>query len=144
MSLFSNLICLRGIYHNFKFKRDKKMQEFMLFIRTEGDPWAKMSPEQMQNHVQKGMAYIGGLMKSGKLKSAQPLAMEGKTISGEKGFLKDGPYNETKEVIAGYFHLIAKDFDEAVEIAKANPIFEDGLGAKIEIRPMKIVGGINN
>ncbi|HXA01785.1 MAG TPA: YciI family protein [Cytophagaceae bacterium] len=120
------------------------MQEFMLFVRTEGDPWAKMSAEDMQSHVKKGMEYIGGLMKSGKLKSAQPLAMESKTISGEKGFLKDGPYNETKEIIAGYFHLIAKDFDEAVEIAKANPIFEDGLGAKIEIRPMKTVSGINN
>lgn len=120
------------------------MQEFMLFIRTEGDPWAKMSPQEMQNHVQKGMNYIGGLMKSGKLKSAQPLAMEGKTISGEKGSLKDGPYNETKEVIAGYFHLIVKDFEEAMEIAKANPIFEDGLGAKIEVRPMKVVGGIND
>ena len=119
------------------------MKEFMLFIRTEGDPWQKMSPGEMQAHVQKGMAYIGGLMQKGIIKSAQPLDMSGKTISGEAGALKDGPFNETKEVIAGYFHIVAKDLEEAISIAKANPIFEDGLGAKIEVRPIKTVEGIN-
>jgi hypothetical protein len=28
-------------------------------------------------------------------------------------------------VIAGYFHIIANDIDEAVEIAKQNPMFKD-------------------
>jgi len=119
------------------------MQEFMLFIRTEGDPWQLMSPEQMQAHVQKGINYIGGLMEKGILKSAQPLDMQGKMVSGEPGAFKDGPFNETKEVIAGYFHIVAKDLDEALTIAKKNPIFEDGLGAKIEVRPIRTVEGIN-
>ena len=119
------------------------MQEFMLFIRTEGDPWQLMSPEQMQVHVQKGINYIGGLVEKGVLKSAQPLDMQGKMISGATGSLKDGPFNETKEVIAGYFHIVAKDLDEAISIARKNPIFEDGLGAKIEVRPIRIVEGIN-
>ena len=119
------------------------MQEFMLFIRTEGDPWQLMSPEQMQAHVQKGINYIGGLMEKEVLKSAQPLDMQGKMLSGAAGSIKDGPFNETKEVIAGYFHIIAKDMDEALVIAKKNPIFEDGLGAKIEVRPIRVVEGIN-
>lgn len=119
------------------------MKEFMLFIRTEGDPWQTMSPAQMQEHVQKAMNYIGGLTEKGVIKSAQPLDMAGKTISGESGALKDGPFNESKEVIAGYFHILAKDLDEAISIAKANPIFEDGLGARIEVRPIRTVEGIN-
>jgi hypothetical protein len=119
------------------------MQEYMLFIRTEGDPWQLMSPEEMQAHVQKGINYIGGLMEKGILKSAQPLDMQGKMISGAAGSLKDGPFNETKEVIAGYFHILAKDMDEAMTIARKNPIFEDGLGAKIEVRPIRNVEGIN-
>ena len=118
------------------------MQEFMLFIRTEGDPWQLMSPEQMQAHVQKGINYISGLMEKGILKSAQPLDMQGKMISGAAGTLKDGPFNETNEVIAGYFHIVPKDMDEALAIAKKNPIFEDGLGAKIEVRPIRTVEGI--
>jgi len=115
----------------------------MLFIRTEGDPWQLMSPEQMQAHVQKGINYIGDLMEKGVLKSAQPLDMQGKMLSGAAGSIKDGPFNETKEVIAGYFHIVAKDMDEALAIAKKNPIFEDGLGAKIEVRPIRVVEGIN-
>ena len=116
----------------------------MLFVRTEGNPWQEMSPEKMQEHIQKGMAYITKLGEDGILKSGQPLDMSGTTISGKAGALKDGPFNESKEVIAGYFHIVAKDLNEAISIAKANPIFEDGLGAKIEVRPVKVVEGIND
>ncbi|HYD22383.1 MAG TPA: YciI family protein, partial [Flavipsychrobacter sp.] len=64
-------------------------------------------------------------------------------ISGKPGSLKDGPYNETKEVIAGYFLIQAANLDEAMQIAKENPVFEDGTGARIEVRPIKIMEGIN-
>jgi hypothetical protein len=119
------------------------MKEFMLLIRTEGDHLTTLSPEQQQQHLQKVMAYMGGLMKSGKLKSAQPLEMEGTLISGTKGKLKDGPYNESKEVIAGYFLIQAKDLAEATQIARENPVFEGGTNARIEVRPIKVMEGIN-
>lgn len=115
----------------------------MLLIRTQGDHLENLSPEQQQQHVQKVQGYIGKLMNEGKLKGAQPLTMEGKIISGSKGALKDGPFNETKEVIAGYFLIAANDLNEAIEIAKANPVFEDGTDARIEVRPIKIMEGIN-
>lgn len=118
------------------------MKEFMLFIRTEGDHLANLSAEEQQKHVQKVGSYISKLMQEGKLKGAQPLEMEGKIIQGKKGTFKDGPFNESKEVIAGYFHILAKDLIEAVEIAKANPMFEDTEG-RIEVRPIKKMEGIN-
>src|SRR4051812_17677387 len=120
------------------------MKEFMLFIRTEGDPWQILSPEEQQQHVQKGINYISNLMKEGKLKGAQPLEMEGSVVSAKQGSLKDGPFNETKEVIAGYFHILARDMEEAIRIARANPIFEDKIDARIEVRPVKVVEGIND
>ncbi len=119
------------------------MKEFMLLIRTTGDHLAALPQEQQQQHLDKVMAYMGGLMKSGQLMSAQPLEMEGNMISGAKGKLKDGPYNETKEVIAGYFLIQAKDLEEANQIARENPVFEDGTSARIEVRPIKIMTGIN-
>jgi hypothetical protein len=119
------------------------MKEFMLLIRTQGDHLVELSAEQQQQHVEKVMGYIGGLMKNGKLKSAQPLTMEGTIISGTKGSLKDGPFNETKEVIAGYFLIEANDLNEAIQIAKENPVFEDGTSARIEVRPIKVMEGIN-
>jgi hypothetical protein len=119
------------------------MKEFMLLIRTEGDHLTKLSPEQQQQHLQKVMHYMGKLMESGKLKSAQPLDMDGVIVSGTKGKLKDGPYNETKEVIAGYFLIEAKNIEEAIQIARENPVFEDGTDARIEVRPIKVMEGIN-
>jgi hypothetical protein len=56
------------------------------------------------------------------------------------GIIKDNSFNESKEVIVGYFHIVAKDIQEAVDIAQANPIFND-ISAKIEVHLMKAVGG---
>jgi hypothetical protein len=120
------------------------MKEYMLLIRTEGDHFLTLSAEEQQEHIQKVMIYIEGLMKAGKLKSAQPLDMESAIISGTKGKLKDGPFNESKEVIAGYFMILANDMQEAIEIGKRNPVFESSETARIEVRPIKILEGINS
>jgi hypothetical protein len=119
------------------------MKEFMLLIRTEGDHLLTLSAEEQQQHIQKVMVYIEDLMKAGKLKSAQPLELESVIISGTKGKLKDGPFNESKEVIAGYFLILAKDIKEATEIGKRNPVFESATNARIEVRPIKVLEGIN-
>jgi len=116
------------------------MKDFLLLIRTEGDVWTSLSPKELQNHIEKGTAYIGKLMKEGKLKSAAPLDKGSRIISSVDGTIKDGPFNESKEIIAGYFHIVATDIQEAVEIAKANPIFKD-IPTKIEVHLMKPIGG---
>ncbi len=118
------------------------MNEFMLFIRSEEEPKANFSPEQLQLHVEKIGGYIKKLVDEGKMKSAQPLEMEGRMLSYQNGKIVDGPFNETKEVISGYYHLLAKDLDEAIEIAKQDPRFEEGIW-RIEVRPIKKVDGIN-
>jgi hypothetical protein len=123
---------------------NSQMKEFMLLIRTEGDHLLTLSPEERQKHIQKVMVYIEDLMKTGKLKSAQPLDLESVIISGTKGKLKDGPFNEAKEVIAGYFLILAKDMKEAIEIGKRNPVFEIATTTRIEVRPIQILEGIND
>src|SRR5205823_2199351 len=114
------------------------MKEFMLLIRNENDSKSNFSSEKNQEFLNACMVYINDLMKQGKLKSAQPLIREGKIISCSKGAWKDGPFNETKEVIVGYYHIVAKDLDEAIEIAKGNPEFEYTPNARIEVRPIKM------
>ena len=114
----------------------------MLFIKTKGDHLQGMSPEQQQAHVKKIGDYIRSLMQQGKLKGAKPLEMGGVMIHGSKGSFKDGPINEVKEVIVGYFHIVAADINEAIAIAKANPMFEDAEGV-VEVRPIKQMEGIN-
>ena len=114
------------------------MKEFLLILKTEGSVWSDLSPEQLQKHMEHGTAYIGKLMKEGTIKSAQPLDIGSRIITRTNGVLKDGPFNESKEVVAGYFHIVAKDMDNAVEIAKANPIFND-IPTTIEVHPMKMI-----
>ena len=111
----------------------------MLLIRNEGDGKANLSPEEQQTFLKACQVYIEDLMKNGNLKGAQPLVREGKMISGTPGAFKDGPYNETKEIIVGYYHILANDLDEAIAIAKGNPEFEFVKGAKIEVRPIKMM-----
>lgn len=114
----------------------------MLLIRSEGDQLWTL--EEREDHLKKVRIYIADLIKDGKLKSAQPLDFEGTMISGTMGKLKDGPFNESKEVIAGYYLIVAKDMEEAAQIGRMNPIFETSARARIEVRPIKFLEGIND
>jgi hypothetical protein len=115
------------------------MKEFMLLIRNMADGKAGLSPEQQQDFLNACQVYIEDLIRKGNLKSAQPLVREGKMVSGTPGAFKDGPYNEVKEIIVGYYHILARDLDEAVAIAQGNPEFAFVKGARIEVRPIKMI-----
>ena len=54
-------------------------------------------------------------------------------FSGSKRTVIDGPFAETKELVAGYWLWQVKSMDEAVEWLKRAP-FEDG--DEVEIRPV--------
>ena len=114
------------------------MKEYMLLIRNEGDSKDKFSPEDHKDFVTACQVYIERLTKNGNLISAQPLIREGKMISGTPGAFKEGPFNENKEVQVGYYHILAKDMDEAIEIAKGNPEFAYTTTARVEVRPIKM------
>ncbi len=50
-----------------------------------------------------------------------------------KRLVTDGPYAETREQLAGYFLIEAKDLDEATEIAAEIPSARTGA---IDVRPL--------
>ena len=56
-------------------------------------------------------------------------------MNGSKKVVSDSPYAEGKEMVGGYLIVNAKDIDDAVEISKGCPIFdEDG---SVEVRPVQ-------
>jgi len=120
----------------------KAKQEFMYFVYSDGNRITDLSSEKQQLHIQKIGAYIENLAKTGKLKDAQPLEMKGTKISSNKGVFSETQLNKDKKVIAGYYHILAVDMNEAIIIAKADPRFEEE-GWEIVIRPIKKVEGIN-
>ena len=114
------------------------MKEFMFFIRKQSDGQVPLPPERHQQFLKGCEAYIGKLEKEGKLISAQPIERDGDIISCSNNEWKDVPFNESKEVIGGYYHILAEDLSEAIAIAKANPEFEFNPDTRIEIRPIKM------
>ena len=79
--------------------------------------------------------YNEQLVKAGVLLAADGLqaSSKGKRVkfSGEKRTVIDGPFSESKELIAGYWMWQVRSMDEAVEWLKRSPF--DG-GAEVEIR----------
>jgi hypothetical protein len=112
------------------------MKEFMLLIRNEIDHQATWPPETTEKFLYACEVSIAGLTQAGKLKSARPMVREGRMVSGSKDAWKEGLFNEAKEVIIGYYHILAEDIDDAIAIAKGNLEFEFGTTARIEVRPI--------
>ena len=108
--------------------------EYMLLFR--GPHWDQgLSTDELQNAMDNVMAWFEGLNQRGKVKGAQPLGAQGRTISGTNGrFVVDGPFTETKEAVGGYLVLQADSFEEAVEVARTNPALR--YGVSVEVRPI--------
>ena len=114
--------------------------EYMLLFR--GPQWDKgLSPQELQQVMDKVIAWFEGLNEQGKIKAGQPLAAQGRVVSAAKGrVIADGPFAESKEAVGGYLVLVANDLNEAIEIAKQCPGLE--YGAVVEVRPVADVCSI--
>ena len=53
-------------------------------------------------------------------------------VRDEELLVTDGPFLETKEVLAGFDVLECRDLEHAIEVAAAHPMARDGV---IELRP---------
>jgi len=108
------------------------MKEFALIFRLKDIADFKPSPEQMQER----MNWLGSIAAQNKLvdkgNTLLPIPGSAKTVK-PNNVVTDGPYTEIKEFISGYIIVKADNIDEAVEIAKGNPIF-DQVGGNIEVR----------
>lgn len=106
------------------------MEKYMFLFR--GGDVSHLSAGEQESQMGKWLAWVDKLSKQGKYAGGEPLLPGGKTISGAKKTVTDGPFAEAKEVIGGYFIVTAKSYDEAVEMAKDSPDFE--LGGSVEVR----------
>jgi hypothetical protein len=93
------------------------MQDFMFIFRGGSDA-SGLSPDEMQNHMQKWFQWVEELRAKNIYVGGEALTPVGKTISGKKALVTDGPYAESKELVGGYFVVKANSLEEAVEIAK--------------------------
>ena len=108
------------------------MSEFVYLYRG-GD--RSGSPEQMQQVMQKWMAWFKDLAEKGHIKDrGQPLERTGKLVKGKQKAVTDGPFAEAKDLVGGYTLIEARDIEQAVELSKGCPILErEGM---VEVRPV--------
>ena len=94
----------------------------------------KMPTEQMFRDM---LAYNEQLVKAGIMLAGDGLQPTSKAkrvhFKGDKRTVVDGPFTETKEIIAGYWIWQVRSMDEAIEWVKRCPNPMDGPSA-IEIR----------
>jgi len=80
------------------------------------------------------------LVKAGVMLAGDGLhaSSKGKRVrfSGKSRSVIDGPFSETKELIAGYWLWQVKSMDEAIEWVKRCPDCMDGEESELEIRPL--------
>jgi len=114
------------------------MKEFMLLIRNAMDHQSVWTSDQHRKFLEKCKVYSAQLREAGHLLSAQPLVREGVVLSKTYEGWQEAPFNENTEVLVGYYHILAKDLNEAVALAKGNPEFEFSPTARIEVRPIKL------
>jgi hypothetical protein len=107
------------------------MPQFMLLLYSSGNTSANLSPEEMQKVTEKYMAWRTKTFTRDGRKLTDD---SGRVIrrQGSKPTVKDGPFSETKEVLAGYYTIEAGNYDEAVRLALENPHLE--YGGSIEVR----------
>ena len=105
------------------------MPQYMLLLHSDDSGMRNLSPEQMQQSLQKYMDWTKHSVLHRRL--GQDTV---KVIRVENGQIRttDGPYSETKEVLGGFYTVEARDYGHAVEIALTHPHVEhDGA---VEIR----------
>ena len=108
---------------------------FMVIVKADKDSEAgKMPSEKMLRDMGE---YNEQLVKAGIMLAGEGLhpSSKGKRVrfQGDERKVIDGPFAETKELIAGFWLLQAKSTEEVVEWIKRAPF---DSGAEIEIRPV--------
>jgi hypothetical protein len=74
------------------------------------------------------------LVESGVQLAAYALTPRDLAMSVRRDGITDGPFIDSKEVVAGFYIIEAPDLDAALAIARTNPVVRDGGG--VEVRPV--------
>jgi hypothetical protein len=110
----------------------------MVMIKASAESEAGVMPSQ-ELLTQMGN-FNEELVKAGVMLAGDGLHPSSKGVrvafSGSERKVIDGPFAETKELLAGYWVWQVRSLDEAIEWVKRIPNPDEGTEAEIEIRPV--------
>jgi len=117
--------------------------KFMVLIYTDDALIDAMPSEQFDETMRGCIEHADDLRSEGRLLDSQQLEAPStaKSLRTRKGQLTitDGPFTESKEMLAGFNLIEAENMDEAVKIAAEFPWTHTGC---IEVRPVRDFGAV--
>lgn len=117
--------------------------KFMILIYNDPTMFDALPPAEFDATMRSCLEHADELRKEGHLLESQMLesASEARSVRSRKGRMTivDGPFAESKEVLAGFNLIDAEDMDEAVKIAMQFPWARTGC---VEVRPVRDIGAV--
>lgn len=112
------------------------MKDFMLIFI--GKDYAEMglSPEEMQTRMGKWFEWNSKMQADGVVKGGDALHPTVRRVTGPERIVTDLAATEVKELVGGYYIVMANDADGAAKIAEGYPDYD--LGGTVEIREVMV------
>ena len=104
--------------------------EYLVISRGQWDESA--SKQDVQSAIDSFYRWYERSLELGRMKPGSRLMPETKLVS--KNAITDGPFTEAKELIGGFWFIVAESLEEAAKLAAENPCLAYGL--QLEVRPL--------
>jgi hypothetical protein len=119
--------------------------KFMLIVHHDEEAFQKIEKDKRQQMLAESVELTHQLHAAGQYLSASPLQPAATAVMVRvregKPLVTDGPFIETREQIAGYFLIQARNLREAISIAGKVPGARIGT---VEVRPLIEITGLPN
>lgn len=119
--------------------------KYMLLVHHDEEAFDKISETKQKEMLSESVQLTHQLHKNRQYVHASPLHPAATAIIVRvregKQFVTDGPFVETREQLAGYFLIEARDLNEAIGIAARVPGARIGT---VEVRPLREIQGLPN
>jgi len=117
--------------------------KFMLIVHHDEETFEKIEKEKRQQMLAESVELTHQLHATGQYVHASPLHPAATAVMVRvregKPLVTDGPFIETREQIAGYFLVTARNLNEAIGIASKVPGARIGT---VEVRPLIEITGL--
>jgi hypothetical protein len=111
--------------------------QYLLLVYIDPSLMEKVPPEKFNTEMRQCLQHADEMTQQGTLKAFQqlepPASAKAVRVRGGKTSIVDGPFAETKEVLAGFNLVEAGSMDEALRMAQEFPWSQYGC---IEVRPV--------
>src|SRR6476620_8372626 len=99
--------------------------KFIVLIYTDDSLLSQLSSSEYDETMRGCIEHADDLRTEGRLLDSQilapPTSAKSVRVRGGKQSIRDGPFAETKEVVAGFNLIEAEDMDEAVRVGASFP-----------------------